>query len=125
MGIVSLLHPLAAHTPLLTWLSLCFSLRGVARHVTYFHWCLCVCARSSPFLSLHTMLRVRGGGGRVVLAAACWYRHTLRSLFVWCTGVGMGHPCVCVGIPFFSFCRRVGVGMALGCTPLVTFVRCM
>ena len=97
-------------------LSLCFSLRGVARHVTYLHLCLCVCALSSPFLSLHTMLLVHGGGGRVVLATACLCGHALHSLCVRRAGVGVGHPCVC-GHTFLSFCRRVGVGMALGCSP--------
>ena len=139
LGMFSRLHPLVGYTPLLTRLSLCFSLRGVARHVTYLYWCLCLCARLSPFLSLHTMLLVRGGGGCVVLAGACLYRHTA---FPMCAACGGGHGpswwrrlrvlvlratvglCVC-GHTFPSLCCRVRVGMALGCTPLVTFVRCM
>ena len=124
VGLHSLLHPLVGHTPLLTRLLLRSSLRGVVRHVTYLRLCSCVCARPSPFLSLPTMLRVRGGGGRFVLAAACWYGHTLRSLFVRRAGVGMGHPCVC-GHTFFLILPACGAGMALGCTPSVTFVRCM
>ena len=91
MGKVFRLDPLVGYTPLLTRFSLCFLLCGVARHVTYLHLCLCVCAPSSPFLSLHTMLLVRGVGGRVVLAAACLYSHTLRSICVQACGGGHGH----------------------------------
>ena len=64
----------------LTQLLLRSSLRGVAWHVTYLLLCLCVCAPSSPLLSLHTMLLVRGGGGHVVLAATCLSGHALHSL---------------------------------------------
>ena len=97
------------------------SVRGVARHVKYVLLYLCVCASSSALLSLHGMLLVRGGGGRVVLAATCLCEHALHSLCVWRAGVGAVHPCVCEHT-FLSFCRRVGVDMALGCSP--TCVAC-
>ena len=43
----------------------------------------------SPFLSLHTILLFRGGGGLVLLAAACMCGHTFRSLCLRRAGVGM------------------------------------
>ena len=135
----SRLRPLVGYIPLLTRLSLCVSLRGVARHVTYLHLCLCVCVRSSPFMSLHTMLLFRGGG---VLLCLQQLASTGIPFVSYVCGVRGGHGhsvtplgrvsvclvCVrrlgrvCVGIPFSPF---AGMGMAPGYTPLVTFVRCM
>ena len=43
----------------------------------------------SAFVSLHTILPFRGGGGLVALVAACMYGHTFRSLCVRRVGVGI------------------------------------
>ena len=100
-------HVTYLHLSLLTHILSCFACCGGGTPVVplcSLHLCLCVCALSSPFLSLHTMLLVRGGGGCVVLAATCLCGHAFRSPSVQRAGVGVGHPRVC-GHTFLSFCQ--------------------